>query len=232
MAKILIAGDNLSGEGMWHFFKNHDVSTFSVWEVDDKESTWFNYAIICESPLTKSLSLTRKRNIKDLRCDTTLIEDAIQRNNAGLFIVASNVEPGTVDRIKQQTGQRIVHLCCENKMFVFGGIPSDTKEAVELFASVGGSNHRYLQTDSKTCELFRHTKNTFNTVMQTLTKQMKNICNASNIDFYQMRELWLTEMNIDLNDIDAQDQETIETFAAYVDSIGCNTKILMDLVNT
>jgi len=67
--------------------------------------------------------------------------------------------------------------------------------------------------------------------MQTLTKQMKNICNASNIDFYQMRELWLTEMNIDLNDIEAHNQETIENFVAYVDSIGCNTKILMELIN-
>lgn len=233
MVKILIAGDNPIGDGMWHFFnKDHDVSTFNVWSPEkEEEPTWFNYAIICESALSKKVSLTKKRNIQDMRCDTTLIEDAIQCNHAGLFIVASNVEPGTIDKIKQTTGKRIVHVCCEKEMFVFGGDSQDTKEAASLFSKIGGSKYRYIQTDAKTCELFKCIKETFSITQHYLVNQLKKTCESSNADFGQIRELWLTEMKIDLSEIKKPEQETMNAFIAYADALGLNVKPLMEIMN-
>lgn len=221
MAKILIVGDNLSGEGMWQFFKNHhETSTFNSWSSEREQSIWFNYTVICENVLINS-SLTKKPKLQDFRCDATLIEDAVQCFHAGLFIIASIVEPGTTDRLKVLTNKRIVHIACEPEGFLFGGSPEDTKEAVELFASIAGDKFRYLQIDAKTCEMFKYSKIVYESTQIELMKKIKHISLMDGIDFNQLREAWIVLGNTDpLKLSSKQVQEDImNNFNAYADAI-------------
>jgi len=229
MAKILIVGDNLSGEGMWQFFKDHhEVSTLNTWAAEKEEPTWFNYAIICETTLTKNCGLTKKPKIEDFRCDSTLIEDSIQCSHAGLFIIASPVEPGTTDRLKSLTGRRIVYVVCETGGFLFGGSPEDTKEAVELFSSIAKDKHRYLQTDARTCEMFKYSKVVFESVQHELMQKIKDVSILGGVDFNQLREAWIVLGQTDpMKLISGPVQKDImNNFIAYATAIGCNVELL------
>ena len=229
MARILIVGDNLSGEGMWQFFKDHhEVSTLNIWAAEKEEPTWFNYVMICETALTKNCGLTKKPKIEDFRCDTVLIEDAMRCCHAGLFIIASPVEPGTTDRLKALTGQRIVHIGCEPGGFLFGGSPEDTKEAVDLFASIAKDKYRYLQTDARTCEMFKYSKTVFESVQHELMQKIKDVSTLCGIDFNQLREAWIVIGQTDpMKLISGPVQRDImNNFIAYAKAVGCNVELL------
>jgi hypothetical protein len=229
MARILIVGDNLSGEGMWQFFKDHhEVSTLNIWAAEKEEPTWFNYVMICETALTKNCGLTKKPKIEDFRCDTVLIEDAMRCCHAGLFIIASPVEPGTTDRLKALTGQRIVHIACEPGGFLFGGSPEDTKEAVELFASIAEDEYRYLQTDAKTCEMFKYSKAVFESVQHELMQKIKDVSILGGVDFNQLREAWIVLNDLDLTKVASTptNKSIAKNFIAYASAIGCEIDVL------
>ena len=229
MAKILIIGDNLSGEGMWHFFKNHhELATLNVWATEKEESTWFNYVVICEPALTKNYGLTKKRKTEDFRCDVSLIEELIQCHHAGMFIISSAIEPGTVEKLKSITGKRIVNLICEKEGMVFGGNQEDTKEAAKLFSEVGGNKFRYLQVEARVCEMFKYSTSVFESVQSEVIQKIKNVSDASNVDFNQLREAWLVLKNLDLTKVTStpSDKSTTNNFIAYASAIGCETDIL------
>lgn len=234
MARILIVGDNLSGEGVWHFFKgHHELSTFNIWAAEKEEATWFDYAIICETALTRNFGLTKKPKIEDFRCDTTLIEDSIQCCHAGLFMIFSTVEPGTTDKLASITGRKIIHVACEPNGFIFGGSPEDTKKAVQLFVSISGDKYRYLQTDAKTCEMFKYSKSVFESVQIELMQKIKDISNLDGIDFNQLREAWLVMEKTDIMKLSSGSMQldTMNNFIAYAKTIGCNVELLKMKIN-
>lgn len=223
MAKIIIIGNNLSGDGMWHFFKDyHDIQTYDNWS-DDKE-TLMNYdldlAIICtDAPINKRL--TRKPKINEMRFDSSLIEEVINWCQAKLIIIASTVEPGTTDRIRLMTNKKIVYLNCEKNAFIFGGNPQDTKEAVELFAQITKSTHRYIQADAKTCEMFKYAKAIYEAKQKEIINNINSICKSENIDSNQLREIWLTIANVDPLEISNKEinNEIVQAFNAYANFV-------------
>ena len=201
MANIIVAGNNLSGEGVYHFFKNHhNVLTFDPWAIEDQEkikNPWIDVAIMCIDTPPICPTLARKQELKDLRCDTSLMEEVINWCGASLILIESAIDPGTTDRIRESTGKSIACVVCCEAGFVFGGQPKETKKAVELFMGVSGHKFRYIQTTAKNAESFKYISGAFKASEIKFINQAENMCKSINVDYHEIREIWRIDNTID-----------------------------------
>ena len=150
----------------------------------------------------------------DMRCDTTLVEDAVEWCDSQIILIKSTVEPGTTDLLQQRFGKRIVfspEYCGESNYwspyawdkkidempyYIFGGNPSDTNLLVETYMTVAGPTKKYIQTDAKKAEMAKYMKNAFYASKISFCYEMYEICSAANIDYNAVRELWLLDPRI------------------------------------
>lgn len=231
MKTIAIVGEGYVGSAMREFFKDH----FNLIIVDKKYEGQNGRVINQELPQRDMASVTRTYassyeaangcdlvviclptppREEDGACDTSLVEEAISAIDAPLFIIKSTVEPGTTDKLKENTGKRIVfspEYCGESKYwteykfhtdvketpwFIFGGDPSDTEKAVQFFVRVVGPTKKYHQTEALVAELTKYIENTFFALKVTFCYEINELCLRMGVDYYKMREAWLLDPRI------------------------------------
>jgi UDPglucose 6-dehydrogenase len=145
-------------------------------------------------------------------CDLSIIFDAMgdiyKHYNDNIIILKSTVVPGTCEEIKHTFPDiRIVfspeflteanHIedfrnC--NRM-IFGGNKEDTAECVRLLQSVFEDKY-YFTTDWKTAETVKYFINTFLATKVSFANEMKQVCDASGIDYKRVVDLALYDARI------------------------------------
>ena len=152
---------------------------------------------------------------EDGSCDTSIVEEVCSQLEASLIIIKSTVSPGTTDRIKEETGKdQIVfspEYCGESSywtpyafhtdvketpFFIFGGDEKYTSQCVDLYMPVVGPTKKYIQTSAKAAEMAKYMENCFYFSKIIFCYEMANICEASDVDFNEVRELWLNDPRI------------------------------------
>jgi UDPglucose 6-dehydrogenase len=120
-----------------------------------------------------------------------------------IVVLKSTVPPGTCEKIKKiHSNLRIVfspEFLTEanyiedfrdcNRM-IFGGESEDTGECVKVLSSVFPEKS-YLITDLKTAETVKYFINTFLAVKVIFANEMKDICDATNVDYDAVKRLAL-----------------------------------------
>ena len=222
--KIAIIGHGYVGQAMDSFFAKHysvrvldpkyflsgcnipqsakNSTTFLSWTPEEMNEC--DVAVIC----------LPTQPAPDGSCDVSLVEEAVRSLEVPLIIIKSTVAPGTTERLKKETGKRIVfspEYCGESSYwteykfhtdiketpwFTFGGDPQDTSEAVSLFMKVAGPTKTYHQTDATTAEMSKYVENTFYAMKVTFCYEIANICEKMGVDYYKMREAWLLDPRI------------------------------------
>jgi UDPglucose 6-dehydrogenase len=211
---IVIIGYGYVGKAMTKFFSNHyNVSVydplydksfctqFGCNFITLEEANNYDLSIVCV-PTPQSESG---------RCTTSIVEEVVDKVKTPLTIIKSTVEPGTTDRLKQKTGKRIVfapEYCGESSywspylwdreiketpFFIFGGDPKDTSEAVDYYLPITGPVKTYRQTTAKSAEMSKYIENSFYATKITFAYEMACICKAANLDYNEVRELWLLD---------------------------------------
>ena len=216
--KIGIIGFGYVGKAMFSFFKDHyetvaydinpvpickkidssDKEVFADYMASKEEIKKCDVAVIClpTQPLVNG------------RCDTSLIEDAVDWIESPLIIIKSTVEPETTDRLKKKTGKRICFSpeflgessywtpykfhtdAKETPFFIFGGDRETTSECVSLYLPITGPTKSYRQTTALEAEMAKYIENTFYATKIAYCYDMATLCEHIGADWNEVRELF------------------------------------------
>lgn len=227
---IAIVGYGHVGKMMESFFGQHHRCIAYDAFIEGRESTELihgaDVSIICVGTPPYHVGLMPGNN--NYACDISSVDDVISWNTAPLIIIKSTVAVGTTDMLKAKHKKRIIYspqFCDghDSDYFVFGGDPSDTKKAVELFATVGGSSKKYIQTDARSAEMMKHVANAYQITKLNFCKQMSQACQNLDVDYNVVRELWLNDTRVNSCHTLASDHANSDMkkdFAAFVKQAG------------
>lgn len=146
-------------------------------------------------------------------CDTSTVEFAVRGLETEVVLIKSTVAPGTTDRLRGETGKRIVfspeymgESAYHNPYFpddmaevpwvTLGGEPEDTAWVQEVLLPVLGPTKRYFRTSALSAELAKYFENVFFGAKVALVNEFYEICLAFGADWHEAREAWLQDPRI------------------------------------
>lgn len=142
------------------------------------------------------------------QCDTSIVKESVEVLEAPVILIKSTVPPGTTDRLKEETGKRIVfspEYAGESKYWspyewdtdmkacpwvTVGGDPMDAEVVFDILAPVLGPTKTYRTTSAKVAELVKYWENTYFAMKVTFTNEMYEICKAMEVPFWEARDVW------------------------------------------
>jgi len=155
---------------------------------------------------------------QDGSADLSYIEEVLSWLSAPLIMIKSTVPPGTVKKLKEKTGKRIVFSpeyigegnyfipfwkgypdptdMRKHEFMIVGGDRKDTSPALEYFKLIYGAEVKFVQTDSTTAELCKYMENSFLATKVTFCNEFFEIANAFGVDYDELREMWLLDGRI------------------------------------
>ncbi len=108
-------------------------------------------------------------------CDTSIVEEICGWIRSDIIVIRSTVAPGTTDRLREETGKRIIfqpeyigetvahplldHL--DHPFIILGGPIEDTTPVVDLYKEFYHSSLHIHQVDCLTAELTKYMENSF-----------------------------------------------------------------------
>ena len=206
--KIGIVGLGYVGTAIYDFFKDHYEVIFLDPEKENSSSkeeiNTCDLGVVCvPTPIAE-----------DKSCDLSLVEETVNWLETPLILMKSTVEPGTTDRLREETGKRIVFSpeysgestywspylfdddIKEEPWYTFGGDPEDTTILVNTYMKVVGPTKTYQQTDAKAAEVAKYVENCFYATKVLFCYEIAEICKSAGVDYNEMRELWLLDPRV------------------------------------
>lgn len=147
----------------------------------------------------------------DGSCDLSIIEDVVGWIEAGTIIIRSTVAVGSTDRLREQTGKRIVFQpeygpgetpdhpfrdVRDIRWIILGGPREDTIPVVDLYKTTFNADIAIHQTDARTAELTKYMENCYLAMKVTFCNEFYDIAQVMGVDYNELRELWLLDPRI------------------------------------
>jgi UDPglucose 6-dehydrogenase len=144
----------------------------------------------------------------DGSCDTSIVEDVVSWLGAGVIVICSTVIVGTTERLRDETGKRIVfqpeygpggspgHPYQDRRAvdwLILGGKKEDTTVVADLFKRALSAGLVIRQTDSRTAELAKYMENAYLALKVTFCNSFYDLAEAAGVDYDELRELWLLD---------------------------------------
>lgn len=200
------------GKAMVRFFSNkYEVCGVDAsFEEEFLERAWENL----NNTATLGVVCVPTESREDGSCDTTIVEEVVDKLETPLILIKSTVAPGTVDRLREKTGKRIVfspeycgesdynpghnflNVVANEPFYIFGGEPEDRRAVLEIVQRIGGPTKKYMQCTAKEAETIKYFENTFLGVKVVLVYEFHQICKALGVDWNTVREGWLLDPRI------------------------------------
>lgn len=173
-----------------------EPNVFGIKGIDSRKPH-YDFAFICID--TKKMD-TIEAPIDDL-------VDAINDNNADIFVVKSTMLPGSTERLKEITGKRIVFSPeyyggtqhCNNFDFDFtilGGDKEDCLKVQQLLQEVYDGRHTFRIVDSKTAELAKYMENSWLATKVSFCQQFFDIAEDIGVSYEELRELFVLDPRV------------------------------------
>ena len=207
--KIGIVGHGYVGQAMEKFFETHYPVT-----VYDEIKKLGNQQAINNCDVVY-VCVPTQENPHNGRCTTHIVFLVMEWIDAPYIVIKSTIEPGTIDKLKEMyPDKRIVfapEFCgestywspyqwdrdvAETPFFIFGGDPDDTKRIVDLYLPITGPVKQYRQTSAKAAEITKYVINSFAATKIAFAYEIANICNAADVDYNEVRELWMLDPRV------------------------------------
>lgn len=133
-------------------------------------------------------------------CDTTEVFNAVRDNNAKVFVIKSSILPYTTERIKSETGKRVVFSPefyggtqhCNNWRFNFtilGGDIADCVAVQQMLQLVFDARHIFRFTNSRTAELVKYMENAYLATKVSFFVAFFQIAEKLGVCYETLREL-------------------------------------------
>lgn len=146
------------------------------------------------------------KNEKSL-CDTTEVKNAIMENNADIFVLKSTILPGTVDKLCEETGKKVIFSPeyygetqhCNNFTFdytILGGDKVACRKVQQILQKVYDGRHIFRIVDAKTAELVKYMENSFLATKVSFCQQFFNLAEQIGVDYEELRELFILDPRV------------------------------------
>ena len=142
----------------------------------------------------------------DSSCDLSQVRTALDETDAEVYVLRSTVPPGTTERLRLETGKRIVFSpefygttqhadehTFDFSFTILGGEKDDCNAVIQLLQEVYDARHRFRITDSTTAELAKYMENTMLAAKVSLCIQFWEIAREYGVSYPELRELLLED---------------------------------------
>ncbi len=144
-------------------------------------------------------------------CDTTIVEEVIGWIEARLIVIRSTVEIGTTERLRAQTGKRIVfqpeygpgetpdhpfRSLRDIRWIILGGERRDTIAVTDLYKHCFNADISIHQTTSQTAELCKYMENAYLAMKVAFCNEFYDLAQSWDVDYNELRELWVLDPRI------------------------------------
>jgi len=153
---------------------------------------------------------------EDKSCNISIVEEVISWLETPVILIKSTVPPGTTNMLKNKYHKRICfspEYAGESSYYtppeyqsptdmkqhpyvVIGGDSADRVYIIDLLTPILGPTKKYFQCSAKESEAVKYFENVLFSAKITFANEMRNICEAMNIDYYMVREGWLLDPRI------------------------------------
>lgn len=140
--------------------------------------------------------------------DITQVRNAIDENDAKIYVIKSTLPIGCVDRLTHiYPNKRIVyspeyygdtqHNCYTRFNFtVLGGNKEDCIAVQQILQECYDASHQFKLVDSDVAELVKLMENAYLATMVSFCTQMYEICKANDICYEDLRELFILDPRV------------------------------------
>jgi len=210
--RIGIVGHGVVGSALSRFFSSHEAHEVVIYDKfnpayrDSKQRRFVANAdlvFVCvPTPLGSD----------GMSCDTSAVEECIDWIRSPVCI-RSTVVPGTVDRLTRGSsrligfspeylGEQPMHPWREEAdcgFLIVGGSPELTELVISAYSSTQNFGIQYYRTTARTAELCKYMENCFLAAKVAFVNQFHEIAIAFDVDFNDLRKLWLVDPRIGLS---------------------------------
>jgi len=198
--KIAIIGYGHVGHAMEKLLMNHyEIVLFDVkarYSTIDQVNAC-DLGIVCvPTPMNENGS-----------CNTELVSEVLSWLKTPIRLIKSTVNPGFTMQYTdtvfspEYIGESkyynpIYKNVAEMDFVIFGGSKDRTHECVKIFKPVLGPLVKYFETNSITAEIVKYMENSFFATKVTFCNEFYEICKAFNVNYDEVREMWLADQRI------------------------------------
>lgn len=190
------------------------------------------------------------------KLDTHIVEDIIAWCECPLIVIRSTVNPGDCDRWSQKYKRRIVHqpeflgetpnhplLNPLNTPFIIlGGKQHNTREVIELYATVYNANVKIRQVSLLESEVIKLSENRAIAYKVMQMHELYKVCEKAGLDYYTIRDavygddprfdLWFTFIYPEKLGFENSKclKKDVPAWCAWAESIGADPQVTKALV--
>lgn len=209
--KVVVIGLGYVGHGAYELFsKKHDVEVITNTCPDDVKAGDYNdkydLAVVCVPTQMKDNG----------QCDTSIVEDVVRKVKAEVILIKSTIEVGTTERLKKETGKRIVFSpeymgegnydstydfhtsMIKTPWIILGGDDADCDFVHDIMIGTVGPEKKWFYLSSTEAELVKYTENTYFGMKVTFANEMYNIAKALGCNFERVRQAWGADTRVDI----------------------------------
>ena len=196
---LLIIGYGIVGHNLHKELSSLNCDIYDKYksEFNTKKDIKYDFAFICvDTPYSEECA-----------CDIMQVENALQENDAEIYVIKSTILPGTIDYLKEKYHKKIIFSPeyygetqhCNNFNFNFtilGGKKTDCIEVQQLLQEVYNATHTFRIVDSRTAELAKYMENSYLGMKVAFCNQFYDIANSYGIDYETLRELFILDPRV------------------------------------
>ena len=199
MKSVLIVGYGVVGHNLCNelqVLQPHIYDKYKT-EHNTKEDKKYDFAFICvDTPFNENED-----------CDIAQVRNAIQENDAEIYIIKSTVLPNTTEHLRKELNKNIIFSPeyyggtqhCNNFEFNFtilGGEKEHCLKVQQLLQYVYDARHTFRIVDSRTAELTKYMENSFLGVKVAFCCQFYEIAKKLGINYEELRELFILDPRV------------------------------------
>lgn len=139
--------------------------------------------------------------------DVTEVKNACLENDCEIYVIKSTIPVGTVEKLKQETGKRIVFSPeyyggtqhCNNFEFNFTILGGDVKDCIEvqqILQNVYDARHTFRIVDSRTAEMVKFMENSYLATKVAFMCEFYEASKQAGIDYEILRELFVLDPRV------------------------------------
>ena len=142
-----------------------------------------------------------------------MVEEVISKIKTPLIMIKSAVVPGTINKLKKETGKHIVvspeytgeskyhnpiyKTMTETPFHIVGGDPEDVRGVFEILEPIAGPYCTYYSCTAVEAELIKYMENSFLATKVAFVNQFYDLAAVFDADWHKVREGWLLDERIE-----------------------------------
>jgi UDPglucose 6-dehydrogenase len=189
-------------------------------------------------------------NRHDGSLDSSIVEEVVDWCDSDVIVIRSTLNPGDADRIKAETGKRIVtqpeylgesvaHPLLDQSdrpFMILGGDPPDRRKVIETYQGAYNANTNIRQVSNLEAEIIKLSENRAIAFKVAQAQELYDACEAAGVDYYTIREavysddprfnLWHTFVFPERRGMDSKCiPKDVLAWAAWAESLGYYPKV-------